>query len=238
MNPTLSRSALFYPFHLCAPRTLEAMLARYQSIHFRDYMALRLTPLMGTMAYQDRMGDDHPTLVETGRLVQGYSVSGPLDLAARAAVDRDLSDPRWRTMFHEALQNDRRFQRGLFDLTHAVRIGQALVPGPAALLHLLEADRAESPCTVAMVQGLARPSLTLEEAYEFEYGLALLKTSAAQVYTVRLAQDLDLLPVTDSHSHYALLNQTLMREGLDLGNACIGITIEHEAPHHTLDSHE
>lgn len=213
------------------------MLARYQSIHFRDYMALRLTPLMGTMAYQDRMGDDHPTLVESGRLVQGYSVSGPLDPCARAAVDRDLGDPRWRALFHEALRNNRRFQRGLFELTHAMRIGPALVPGPAALLRLLEADRAESPCTVAMVQGLARPSLTLEEAYEFEYGLALLKTSAAQVYTIRLAEEQQLLPVTDSHSHYALLNQTLMREGLDLGNACIGITTEHEAPHHTLGSH-
>ncbi|MCE3225258.1 MAG: hypothetical protein K0S58_3438, partial [Nitrospira sp.] len=198
------------------------MLTRYESIHFRDYMALRLTPLMGTMAYQDRMGDDHPTLVESGRLVQGYSVSGPLDPSARAAVDRDLGDPRWRA---------------LFELTHAMRMGEALVPGPAALLRLLEASRAQRRYTVAIVQGLARPSLTLEEAYEFEYGLALLKTSAAQVYTIRLAEEQQLLPVTDSHAHYALLNQTLMREGLDLGNACIGITTEHEAPHHTLDSH-
>jgi hypothetical protein len=213
------------------------MLTRYESIHFRDYMALRLTPLMGTMAYQDRMGDDHPTLVESGRLVQGYSVSGPLDPSARAAVDRDLGDPRWRALFHEALRNDRRFQRGLFELTHAMRMGEALVPGPAALLRLLEASRAQRRYTVAIVQGLARPSLTLEEAYEFEYGLALLKTSAAQVYTIRLAEEQQLLPVTDSHAHYALLNQTLMREGLDLGNACIGITTEHEAPHHTLDSH-
>lgn len=218
MNPTLSRNALFYPFHLCAPGTLEALLVRYHSIHFRDYMALRLTPLMGTMAYQDRMGDDHPTLVEAGRLVQGYHVSGPLDPAATTAVDRDLGDPRWRALFHAALRDDRRFQRGLFDLTHSMRVGQALVPGPAALLRLLEVNRAHNPCTVAMVQGLAGPSLTMEEAYEFEYGLALLKTAAAQVYTVRLAQDQDLLPVTDSHSHFALLNHTFVREGLDLGN--------------------
>ena len=212
------------------------MLARYHSIHFRDYMALRLTPLMGTMAYQDRMGDDHPTLLESGRLVQGYPVSGSLDQAARDAVDRDLGDARWRTLFHEALRNDRRFQRGLFDLTHAMRIGQALVPGPAALLRLLEMDRADSSCTVAIVQGLARPTLTLEEAYEFEYGLALLKTSAAQVYTIRLAQDRDLLPVTDSHSHYALLSQTLMREGLDLGNASIDMATGMESAHHAIGS--
>lgn len=178
---------------------------------------------MGTMAYQDRMGDDHPTLVETGRLVQGYSVSGSLDQAARDAVDRDLGDPRWRTLFHEALRNDRRFQRGLFDLTHAMHIGQALVPGPAALLRLLEVTRTEKPCTVARVQSLASLSLTLDETYEFEYGLALLKTSAAQVYTIRLAQDRDLLPVTDSHSHSVLLSRTLAREGLDLGNKYIDL---------------
>jgi hypothetical protein len=142
MNALSSRNALFHPFHLCAPHTLEALLARYDAVHFRDYMALRLTPLMGTMAYQDRMGDEHPMLVTSGRLVQGYPVSGPLDETAAAAIDRDLSDSRWRTLFHDGLRNDRRFQRGLFDLTHAMRIGSSLVPGPAALLRLLEPDRA------------------------------------------------------------------------------------------------
>jgi hypothetical protein len=191
------------------------------------FVTICLTPLMGTMAYQDRMGDDHPILVKTGRLVQGYDVSGPLDRAATAAVDRDLSDVRWRALFHEAMQNDRRFQRGLFDLIHAMRIGQALVPGPAALLRLLDASRAESPCSVALVQGLARPTQTLEEAYEFEYGLALLKTAAAQVYTIRLAQQQALLPVTDSHSHFALLGHTLAREGLDLANEYVGVPTVH-----------
>ncbi len=237
MNPTLSRNALFYPFHLCAPRTLETLLTHYRSIHFRDYMALRLTPLMGTMAYQDRMGDDHPTLVTAGRLVQGYHVSGPLDSAATAAIDRDLDDPSWRALFHEALRSDRRFQRGLFDLAHAMRIGQALMPGPAVLLRLLEPNRADSPCTVALVQSLAGPTLTLDEVYGFEYGLALLKTAAAQVYTIRLAQEHDLLAVTDSHSHFALLSHTLAREGLDLANEYVGMATGHQAPHHTLGSH-
>jgi hypothetical protein len=227
MNPTPSRNALFYPFHLCAPRTLEALLDRYRSVHFRDYMALRLTPLMGTMAYQDRMGDDHPTLVTTGRLVQGYNVSGPLDQAATAAINRDLEDVGWRALFHNAIQQDRRFQRGLFDLTHAMRIGQALVPGPAALLRLLETNRAERPCAVARVQGLARPTLTLEEAYEFEYGLALLKTAAAQFCTLRLARQHDLVPVTDSLSHFSLLNHTLAREGLGLANEYVGVPTAH-----------
>ncbi len=227
MNPTLLHRALFYPFHLCAPRTLDALLSRYHSIHFRDYMALRLTPLMGTMAYQDRMGDEHPTLVESGRLVQGYPVSGALDAQAIADVDRDLGNRHWRTLFHTALRNDRRFQRGLFDLTHAMHIGQNIVPGPAALLRLLETDRSDRPYTVALLQTLARPVLRIEEAYEFEYGLALLKTAAAQVYTLRLAKTHSLSAVTDSRSHFTLLNHTLEREGVTLHNEYVDISGEH-----------
>ena len=234
MNPTPSRSALFYPFHLCTPRTLEGLLERYDIIHFRDYMALRLTPMAGTMAYQDRMGDGYPDLVEAGRLVQGHRVSGPLDQASSDAVDRDLADSSWRLLFHEALTNDRRFQRGLFDLTHSMRIGPSLVPGPAALLSLLEPSRAVRPVTVKRVQHLARTSLSLEEAYEFEYGLALLKTSAAQVYTIRLAQAHGLLPVTDSHSHYMLLNQTLLRDAVNIGNDYIDSSVGQPTSHQSV----
>lgn len=215
-------NALFYPFHLCAPDTLERMLARFGAIHFRDYMALRLTPFMGTTAYQDRMGDDHPALVISGRIVQGHQVSGPLDDAATAQVNRDLADSHWRTLFHRGLQEDRRFQRGLFDLTHAMRIGSALVPGPAALLQLLEPERAGTLCTVALVQQLAKPAVTLDEAYQFEYGLALLKTAAAQVYTFRLARAHGLIPVTDSSTHHALLSRTMAREGINLSNEFVG----------------
>lgn len=215
------RHALFYPFHLCSPDTLAYLLARHGSIHFRDYMALRLTPFMGTTAYQDRMGDEHPDLVISGRIVQGYSVSGSLDEAAVAEIDRDFADPAWRNLFHAGLQEDRRFQRGLFDLTHAMRIGSTLVPGPAALLRLLEPQRATESCTVALVQQLARSSANLEEAYRFEYGLALLKTAAAQVYTLRLARAHELIPITDSRTHHRLLSQTIAREGLDLPNECV-----------------
>ncbi|MBA5874619.1 MAG: hypothetical protein GDA66_08730 [Nitrospira sp. CR1.2] len=213
-SPT--RNALFHPFHLCSPETLDRLLSQYDAIHFRDYMALRLTPLMGTMAYQDRMGDDHPALVTEGRIVQGYQVSGPLDAAAIAEVDRDLADPSWRDSFHTALREDRRFQRGLFDLTHAMHIGGMLVPGPAALLRLLEPERATNHCTVAQVQALAKPGLSLEEAYRFEYGLALLKTAAAQVYTIRLAQTHKLIPVTDCHTHHSLLGRSVRRKCIDL----------------------
>ncbi|MBP8117350.1 MAG: hypothetical protein KAY09_06420 [Nitrospira sp.] len=222
MNALSSRNALFHPFHLCAPQTLELLLTRYDTVHFRDYMALRLTPMRGLTAYQDRMGDDHPLLVASGRLVQGYPVSGPLDDTAVAAIDRDLGDSRWRTLFHDGLSNDRRFQRGLFDLTHAMRIGSSLVPGPAALLRLLEPDRATAPFHVALVQHLAQPTPALDEAYAFEYGLALLKTAAAQVYTIRLARAHHLVPVTDSHTHHVLLSRTLAREGIDVPHEYVG----------------
>lgn len=218
MTSSATRNALFHPFHLCSPETLNRLLCQYDSIHFRDYMALRLTALMGTTAYQDRMGDDHPALVTSGRIVQGYQVSGPLDAAAIAEVDRDLADPAWRALFHTGLREDRRFQRGLFDLTHAIQIGGMLVPGPAALLRLLEPERATTHCTVALVQALAKPSLTLDDAYRFEYGLALLKTAAAQVYTIRLAQAHNLIPVTDSHTHHTLLQRSLTREHRELAH--------------------
>ena len=218
MTPLPIRHALYYPFHLCAPSTLQSLLAQYETVHFRDYMALRLTPFMGTTAYQDRMGDEHPEHVLSGRVVQGYPVSGPLDADAVAGIDRDCADREWRRLFHAGLTDDRRFQRGLFDLTHAMRIGSALVPGPAALLRLLEPQRATGFCTVALVQRLARSTDELERAYQFEYGLALLKTAAAQVYTFRLAREHGLVPVTDSKTHHTLLSRTIAREGLDVSN--------------------
>lgn len=214
-RPSL-RDALFHPFHLCAPATLDRLLSRYDRIHFRDYMALRLTPLMGTTAYHDRMGDSQPALVTEGRIVQGYNVSGALDQDAIAAVDRDLGDADWRRLFHEALRENRRFQRGLFDLTHSMRIGAALLPGPAALLRLLEPDCVAQSYRFHRVQQLAGPSPSLEDAFAFEYGLALVKTAAAQVYTLRLASAHRLVAVTDSPAHHALLSRFLEREGIQL----------------------
>jgi len=46
----------------------------------------------------------------------------------------------------------------------------------------------------------------------------LLKTAAAQVYTIRLAHAHRLVPVTDSTTHYALFKRTLERDGIDLPN--------------------
>ena len=95
MNRLRAPHALFYPFHLCHPETLARLLTRFITVHFRDFMALQLTPMSGMTAFQDRMGMSFPNLVESGRLVQGYDVSGPLPPTVAAAFDRDLHDPLW-----------------------------------------------------------------------------------------------------------------------------------------------
>ena len=92
MNRPRAPHALFYPFHLCHPDTLARLLTRFATVHFRDFMALQLTPMAGMTAFQDRMGMSFPDLIESGRLVQGYDVSGPLPPTVAAAIDRDLHD--------------------------------------------------------------------------------------------------------------------------------------------------
>lgn len=184
-------------------------------------MALQLDPMSGTTAYMDRMGDAHADLVKSGRIVQGYSVSGPLDAEAVMAVDRDLADGVWRSRFHAGLTSDRRFQRGLFDLSHAMRIGDTLVPGPSALLRMVETTRESETWTVSDVRRLSRGRLSLEEGYGYEYGLALVKTAAALVYTVSLCRQHACDAVTDSRTHFELLGRTLTREALPLANRLI-----------------
>jgi hypothetical protein len=203
---------LFYPFHLCHSETLARLLTRFITIHFRDFMALQLTPMSGVTAFQDRMGMGFPDLIESGRLVQGYNVSGPLRPTVPAAIDRDLHDPLWRARFHTALCRDRRFQRGLFEPSHSLRIGDSLVPGPAALLRLMDDSFREHAYDLDRVRALSTKSITLEDGYHYEYGLALMKTSASLVYTQTLARAHQLQPVTDSPAHFSLYAQSCIRE--------------------------
>lgn len=203
---------LFYPFHLCHPETLARLLTRFATVHFRDFMALQLTPMSGMTAFPDRMGMSFPDLIASGRLRQGHDVSGPLSPTVAAAVDRDLYDPLWRSCFHRALCQDRRLQRGLFEPAHSLRIGDSLVPGPVALLHLMDDSFRQEDYDLAKVRGLCRNNVTREEGYRFEYGLALVKTSAALVYTQTLALVLQLQPATDSSAHFALYAQSCARE--------------------------
>jgi hypothetical protein len=212
MNRPWLPHALFYPFHLCHPETLVRLLTRFATVHFRDFMALQLTPMSGMTAFQDRMGLSFPDLIESGRLVQGYDVSGSLPPTVASVIDRDLHDPLWRACFHTAFRLDRRLQRGLFEPSHSLRIGDILVPGPAALLCLMDDSFREQDYDLARVRALCRSNVTLEEGYLFEYGLALIKTSASLVYTQTLALAHRLQPVTDSPAHFALYARSCVRE--------------------------
>jgi hypothetical protein len=223
------RQALYYPFHLCPEHTLTRLLGRYDAVHFRDYMALQLTSTIGTTAYSDRMGQFHAGLVRDGRIVQGYNVSGPLDADMVQSVDRDLADAQWRLLFHEAVRSDRRFQRGLFDFSHGMRIGRTLVPGPAALLELAQLSRGSQPCSAQVVHDLSRKGGSLADSYDFEYGFALVKTAAALIYTVRLCCEHRLEAVTDSPSHFVLLERTRTRDALAFEHHCVTQCDQNEA---------
>jgi hypothetical protein len=181
-------------------------------------MALQLTPFFGTTAFHDRMGDGRPDLVAAGRLVQGYTTSGPLDADMELRVNQDLADPEWRRLFHQAFTEQRRFQRGLFDPSHGMRVGNRVIPGPAALLCLMEGSRAMQPYTVQTVRRLSASQPALSDCYQFEYGLALIKTAASGIWTRRLASEHHLSAVTDSPGHYALLRQSCDRDEMKLAN--------------------
>lgn len=185
---------------------------RFATIHFRDFMALQLTPMSGMTAFQDRMGMNFPNLIESKRLVQGYDISGPLPPPVAAAIDRDLQDPLWRARFHTALCQNRRLQRGLFEPSHSLRIGNSLVPGPAALLRLMDDSFRQRAYTLDQIRALSMTHLSLEEGYHCEYGVALVKTSAALVYTRTLTLAHQLQPVTDSPAHFSLYAQSCTRE--------------------------
>jgi hypothetical protein len=62
------------------------------------------------------------------------------------------------------------------------------------------------------VRALSKRNITLEEGYHYEYGLALVKTSASLVYTQTLALAHQLQPVTDSPAHFTLYAQSCIRE--------------------------
>src|SRR6266508_2355864 len=191
--------AFFYTFHLCSPETLARVLARYETIPFRNYMALQLTPTSGTTAYPDRMGDSHPEFLKQDRIVQGYSVSGPLSPEMDQRIDRDLKDRTWREIFHFALRNDARFQRGL-------------VPEGTDFSPWLPNRWMEWPVTLAEVRQMSRLKLDPERAIALEYGLMLVKTSASLWYTIQLCQQFGLDAITDSVGHDRLLHRMKIRD--------------------------
>ena len=212
---------LYYPFHLCHDRTLEQLLADYQTVHFRDFMSLQLTPMMGTTAFPDRMGDYHPEHVKTGRIVQGHNLNGAMTPETVSAVNQDLADPQWRGLFQGSLVNDRRFQRGLF--AHPTNLPTESLdtqPDPE-WLQFQDPGWENKLFDVKMVQDWSRRRLQGEKATRFEYGWALIKTSVSLRYTIQLCHQLNVVAVTDSSSHHHLLNRTCKRERIALTNTCV-----------------
>ncbi len=214
-------NALYYPFHLCREQTLHRLLTEYKQVHFCDFMALQLTPMIGTLVVSDRMGDYFPEFLQTGRIVQGYQVSGGFSPEVKSAVNGDLADDVWRGYFHESFTNDRQFRGSLFDFTHKMRIGSTVVPGPAAFLSLIDQNHEKHLFTVENLQALGLKPLSLTEGYVFEYGFALVKTSAALRYTHSLSRQHQLVSVTDSRAHFRLLNRIYARDGVVLNNQLI-----------------
>ena len=213
--------ALYYPFHLCHEQTLHQLLEDHPRVHFRDFMALQLTPLMGTTAFPDRMGDYYPDLLGSGRITQGHDVSGPLSPAIITAVNRDVADPLWRSMFHKALRHDRRFQRGLLAFSQDSQGQSSLATDSGELSAFQQPEREFAPYTVEALQAMSRRDLPENENFNFEYGFGLIKTSAALVYSIRLCNQLCLAAVTDSASHHRLLTRTCLRDTVELTNICV-----------------
>ena len=181
-------------------------------------MALQLSPMVGTLAFPDRMGDDYPELLETGRIVQGHSVSGPMSPNIATAVNLDLEDPVWRSCFHEELKSDTQFQRGLVTFAQD---SQGRSTGPIDTSALLELQRPEWEFTdfnVETIMTLSGKRLSQEDTYRYEYGFALIKTAASLLYTIQLCHQLNLVAVTDSASHHQLLTRTCQRDSIDLAN--------------------
>ncbi|MCY4614014.1 MAG: hypothetical protein OXB94_10405 [Nitrospira sp.] len=214
-------NALYYPFHLCHERTLELLLQEYAIVHFRDFMALRLTPFMGTTAFPDRMGDYYPQLLEAGRIIQGHNVSGTLRPEVIAAVDQDLADPTWRSMFHEALSDDYRFQRTLFDESDIQLRGNVASTENSLLSTLRTPDWQKQSYSVESVKTLSRQSIHQEDVPVFEYGWALVKASAALTYTLQLCHRLHVAAVTDSVSYHRLFTRSCQRKQTMISHACI-----------------
>lgn len=166
-------------------------------------MALQLTPTSGMTAYPDRMGDSYPELLEQGRIVQGYNVSGPLSPEMDRRLDRDFKDHNWREIFHLALRNDTRFQRGL-------------APEGTNFSPWLPNRWMEWQITLAEVRQMSRLKLDPERAIFLEYGLMLVKTSASLWHTIQLCQQHALEAVTDSVSHARLLQRVMTRDRISL----------------------
>ena len=187
-------------------------------------MALQLTPMMGTTAFPDRMGDNYPQLLHAGRIVQGHNLSGPMTSDTIQSINRDLADSQWRTQFQKSLQLDRRFQRGLFgNPTIEGLEGEKMGPlSQDEWKQFRDKEWAVRSYDVELVRALSRARHQREESAKLDYGWALIKTSAALFYTIQLCHQLHAVAATDLEAHYQLLARTCRRDGTALENILVG----------------
>lgn len=214
-------NALYYPFHLCHDRTLAHLLVDYSTVHFRDFMALQLTPMAGITAFPDRMGDNHHKLLKAGRIIQGHNVNGAMSAETCDAVNLDLADTQWRGLFQESLLNNYRFQQGLFPETKNPSGKPVETQTEPEWMQFCGVEWVQAPIQVKTVQALSRQQRGGKETAHFEYGWALIKTAASLIYTIELCHQLNVSAVTDSPSHYHLLAHTCEREQIPLIHTCI-----------------
>ena len=214
-------NTLFYPFHLCHERTFSRLLEEYQTVHFRDFMALQLTALSGVTAFPDRMGDYFPEQLQAGKIVQGYQVSGPLSQVMTVLVNRDLADESWRSIFHQALTSDGRFQRGLLGSPPRQEEKEPQTLDSSYLSNLTQPERMLRPYTLESIQAMSRNRVTGDVEISFDYGMALLTTSASLQYTIQLCHQQNLVATTDSPSHSQLLSRSCRRDRITLPNHCL-----------------
>ncbi|MBH0183920.1 MAG: hypothetical protein HP477_00445, partial [Nitrospira sp.] len=132
-----------------------------------------------------------------------------------------LTDSTWRTLFHEALVENRRFQRGLFDGADITGRDKDGATEPALMARLKDVSFETTPFTVADIRELSRRRPIGKEADLFDYGLALLKTSASLVYTIQLATANQLAVATDSRAHFTLLTRFVERTGVTIENRSV-----------------
>jgi hypothetical protein len=162
---------LFYPFHLCHERTLAVAAGAVSASAFPGLYGHPSQSVLRDNSLSRTMGDAFPDLLASKRLVQGYNVSGPLTPDTCIAVDRDLTDSTWRGLFHRALVENRRFQRGLFDgtdITGRHNDGHAEQP---LMGRLKDVSFETTPFTVAGIRQLSRRRLIGRDADLFDYGL-------------------------------------------------------------------
>ena len=89
------------------------------------------------------------------------------------------------------------------------------------LLVLTKPELALATFTVESLQVMSRKQRHQVSDAAFDYGMAILATSASLQYTIQLCHQHNLVAVTDSPSHNELLFRICEREKMSFSNRCL-----------------